>query len=578
MAALFKALRQQINTISKSPWFPPVALAVVMQILFYYELGSYPLFDVDEPRYAETARYMVESGNWVTPVFNGELRLVKPVLYYWLIACSYLVFGVTEFAARFTSATAAAISVVGVYALGHYFVNRYYGVFCALVFATSVQVIALSRMSITDMTLSMFITLTTLTLFLVVHHHKKWWLLAGVFAGLGMLTKGPVALVLPGAVVVVYSWLVKRFKASLITGYLPAAILIAFAVALPWYYLAYLENGQMFLDITYENNFGRFTGGISYHPEPWYYFFVTLAVGFLPWVTFLPSVLIYWVRQFKNHHQEYLDKNYMPYLLSIYGAVWSILIFTFFSVSKTKLLTYIQPMFGGLALMVGGAFYAIRVYRLNQTGAESRPDLVEAKTDGLKEQLLGGIKVSAMILAFLFSVAAVFYGVFLKGLLPAEAKFLAENPYHWLAIVMLLSGIYISVKMWVDKKASHALSAIGLAMIFIVMIGLEGIVPKINHLIQGDMHDFLSIVKQRPVISYHITRPSLTYYARRPIPHVDLKEHDKLKKVLNNQRFLYIITKSGFVSDLEKILPENARLTMIDKRQVYSLLTLEATD
>ena len=162
--------------------------------------------------------------------------------------------------------------------------------------------------------------------------------------------------------------------------------------------------------------------------------------------------------------------------------------------------------------------------------------------------------------------------------MPDEARFLAENPYHWVAIIVLLTGIYVSVKMWVSKKPSRAISSIGLAMILTVMVGLEGIVPKINHLIQGDMHDFLSIVKQQPVISYHITRPSLTYYARRQIPHVDLNEDQKLKKVLNKNHFLYIITKSGFVSELEKILPENARLTMVDKRQVYSLLTLEAID
>src|SRR5262249_51728924 len=99
-------------------------LLVFAFIMFFYRLGSYPLFDLDEPRYAEAAREMLENGNWITPHFNYELRFDKPVFFYWLVALAYQMFGLSEFSARFFSAVMATLSVLALYWFGKKLISK----------------------------------------------------------------------------------------------------------------------------------------------------------------------------------------------------------------------------------------------------------------------------------------------------------------------------------------------------------------------------------------------------------------------------------------------------------------------
>jgi len=118
-------------------------LLVLMGIVFFYKLGSYPLFDLDEPRYAEAAREMMERSNWITPYFNYEVRFDKPVFFYWLIALAYQWFGLSEFSARFFSAVTASGTVLMIYGFGRYWISRNYGLFSALILTTSMLLSAL---------------------------------------------------------------------------------------------------------------------------------------------------------------------------------------------------------------------------------------------------------------------------------------------------------------------------------------------------------------------------------------------------------------------------------------------------
>ena len=133
-------------------------LSILCGLLYLVNLGGYRLFDVDEPRYAETARFMVASGDYVTPVFNGSYRFEKPVLTYWLIAASYRIFGVNEWAARLPSGLAGLGTVLLTCLLAGRIWGSGRGLIAGVVLASSMQFIFLGRWAITDMHLCFFMT------------------------------------------------------------------------------------------------------------------------------------------------------------------------------------------------------------------------------------------------------------------------------------------------------------------------------------------------------------------------------------------------------------------------------------
>ena len=171
-------------------------------LLYLTSLGGYRLFDVDEPRYAETARYMTESGDYVLPIFNGAYRFEKPVLSYWLIAASYHLFGVNEWGARFPSALTALGTVLLTCLLAGRLWNAGTGLAAGAILACCLQFIALGRWAITDMHLTLFVSATLVLFYLgtTAEDKKKGrFYHLGSFAcsGLAVLTKGPVGFVMP---------------------------------------------------------------------------------------------------------------------------------------------------------------------------------------------------------------------------------------------------------------------------------------------------------------------------------------------------------------------------------------------
>ena len=135
-------------------------LTLLGLLLFFYRLGSLSLFDADEPAFAEAAREMLLSGDWITPQFNFEPRFDKPILFYWLIALAYKGFGIGEFAARFWSAAFATGLVLSIFLFGRQWLGQRGALMAALAFATNVGTAILARAAVTDMTLAFFMTWT----------------------------------------------------------------------------------------------------------------------------------------------------------------------------------------------------------------------------------------------------------------------------------------------------------------------------------------------------------------------------------------------------------------------------------
>ncbi|WP_373532458.1 ArnT family glycosyltransferase [Vampirovibrio sp.] len=532
-------------------------LIAVCFILFFLKLGSYPLFDLDEPRYAEAAREMLESGNWVTPYFNYEVRFEKPVLFYWLIALAYKWFGLSEFSARFFSAVGASAIVGMVYAFGGHFISRQYGLYSALILATSILFIGIARMSITDMTLACFMTGTTLCLFLAAHKNLKWWLAAGAVAGLGILTKGPVALILPGAIFTLYTLVTAQFKRCLLNRWLPLALLIALLIAGPWYVAIYLENGPIFIESQFMNNVTRFSDVVSGHQQPPYFYPLVLIVGFLPWTLYLPAAIAQLWHDFRTNHRPWIAHSHFPYLISLYSALWIAFIFIFFSLGSTKLLTYILPLFPALALLTATAWHRF---------------ISEDKGSTLKAS--GWFRIPSLILPIGILVGGTVFITNMDKLLPREAAGIEANSYNLMAVAVLMLGALCTTWLIHQKRAEQALKAQALTMMVLVAVAMQGIVPNVSKAAQSVMMGFLKKTNGQPLMLYEIQRTSLTFYGQRRVPRYVEEQQTAILAELDKSPQTFVITKNQHVDNFRPLIPRTYQLNIVEKDAVYSLLSV----
>ena len=294
------------------------------------------MLDPDEPVYAQTAREMLSAGDWLSPRIYGDFWYDKPPMYYWLVAVASLVFGEGEFAARFPSAFFAVVSAVFLY----FSVSRLFsvrvGLISALVMATSIEYFYLGKAAVTDMTLN-FCLLASLLSFV-----EKRYLLFWLFSALAVVTKGPIGLFFPVVIAFLYLLATSGWRELNRMSIMPGVALFA-AVAAPWYLLMTYYHGSAFIDTFLGfHNVTRFTSPEHASGAVWYFFIPVLLAGFFPWTPIL----------FQSVWGS-LTTNCKERRLLIFFNIWAAVVFVFFSISATKLVSYILPMFPALAVITG---------------------------------------------------------------------------------------------------------------------------------------------------------------------------------------------------------------------------------
>jgi 4-amino-4-deoxy-L-arabinose transferase-like glycosyltransferase len=542
---------------SKCPFFPwayGLGLLLVCVALYTWRLGATPLLDVDEPRYAESARQMFLSGNWITPYFNGLVRFDKPPLFYWLVASVYHWLGVSEFSARLPSALAAIVTVMAVFVAGCKALGARFGLLAGLMLAVSGLMVAIGRMSVTDMTLCAFLTLTNLSLMSVSFGRPKAWLWAGVFSGLAILTKGPVGLALPGLILLVEALLPtpdttlgQRLSARFATPWFLVAVVLAVGLALPWYWACYQQNGQAFLDASFLHNVTRYSGVVSGHRQGAWFYPVVLLVGFLPWSLSLPLALKQaWLERSDLSSPSQSDlslkgegskgddrvEEWTPPPVLRYSVVWAVVTFLFFAVAQTKLLTYILPMFPACAMAVGVLWH-------------------KAFDDDQASQAIGkGLLWATGLTWLLLLVPAVVALTQVQRLLPAIVGQLSQFPQGlpW-AVGGLLVGLAGCLFGLLKKRYWLAFSAQCLGMLAMAGFTLGSVLPLITDSTQADLLRFLNVVGPARLVSLEIVRPSLTFYHQQTVTRVSLDHATDLLALLNtakHPKVLYVVTKPQF--------------------------------
>ena len=317
---------------------------LVCVVVIFSNLGGSALFEPDEGRNAEKAREILLLGDWVTPYENFLPTLGKPMFFYWLVALSFKVFGISEWSARLPSALATLGNVFLVYRFARVHLGLWEALWSCLILVTSFQFFMFSRIVISDMTLTFFITLALFafyagTLAVDQKRTRLKYILMYAAMGAGTLVKGPIALIIPSMVIFFYLLLARKWFLLKKMHPLIGAV-IYLAIIAPWYLWAESRNPGYLKYFLWEEHVLRFATPHFERNNSWYYFFIVIAAGFLPWSLLLPFTV-------KDHRKRSFNEA------NLFLALWVILPFIFFSVSNSKLPHYILPIFPALAILTG---------------------------------------------------------------------------------------------------------------------------------------------------------------------------------------------------------------------------------
>ncbi|OOG76468.1 lipid-A-disaccharide synthase N-terminal domain-containing protein [Algoriphagus sp. A40] len=310
-------------------------LAFVGMALFL-NLGAWSVTESSEARYAQIAKEMVQTGDWLHPQLMGIYHYHKPPMTYWLTALSYKVMGVSPFSARFLLQISVLLQIWLVYKIALIFFKRSNPAFLsAMLYASFPALIIGSRALTTDTFLTLFV-LTALYFWFGFLEDKKPWklLLCYVFLGIGFLTKGPVVLIIP-VLIWIYQGLVMKKKMGALKIHL-AGIALMLGIGLSWFVLLQSEDDRFLNYFLFKHTIDRFASDAFHRGQPfWFYGAVLLGTAF-PWVIIL----------LKKIPLKRTDFGTQGALL----VMWVLLPLVFFSLSQSKLVLYILPLYSGLAI------------------------------------------------------------------------------------------------------------------------------------------------------------------------------------------------------------------------------------
>ena len=328
-----------------APSFLPLLTLLVLPAVLIYPCLSFHLLEPDESRYAEIPREMLQSGDLIVPVLQGEPYLDKPPLFYWLVAASYRLFGISEASARLPAALSVHGTILLVYLLGRRVLGARSAFVGALTLTLAPGFVAIGRLLILDGLLTFWTTLALFALFEALRGeslHRGWWLTAATACGFGVLTKGPIALVLVAPPL----WLHRR-----LTGRgcpIGGRALLAFAgvllaLTLPWYVALCYRIPGFLRYFFWEHHVVRYLSSFAHQHGIWFYAPV-LLLGLLP-----ASLLTVPFVRFLGRND---DACHRPPELGFHllTGCWCVL---FFSLSSCKLPTYVLPALPSFALAFG---------------------------------------------------------------------------------------------------------------------------------------------------------------------------------------------------------------------------------
>lgn len=326
-------------------------LTGIFGLLFFLRLGAVGAVDYDEAVYAEVSRGMYLNGQYLDPVQGNEPFYEKPPLLYWTQVLGYHVFGVGEWGLRFFNALAGVLTVLLVYLLARRPLGEEVAFLAAWILGSSLQMLVISRLALTDGLLTLWLTATVGSLHRALEHVREgsgrgagWFFAACLSAGLAMLTKGAIGFLLPAGAVFFFLLQTRRFGVLRKVSWLLPGMVLLFGVGFSWYLalgFTHPEGFTFMRELFLQHHVGRFTQPMQGHGGPVYYYLLVILGGFLPWSPLLVVALC--TGEFRRHS-----------LLQLFSW-FALLTLVFFSIAATKLPNYITPCLPACALLVASA-------------------------------------------------------------------------------------------------------------------------------------------------------------------------------------------------------------------------------
>lgn len=490
-----------------------LATSIVIFVCLFGQLGAIGLVGPDEPRYVWIARAMAQSGDWVTPRLYGQPWFEKPILYYWAAGIGFRLHLQAEWAARLPSALAALAAALAIGWLAWKLYGAEPGIgtspalFAPLLFSCTVAGIGFARAATPDMLFSASIALAMASAAWELRSTgalrsfgstrdtlQHGWIalfLFGAFLGLGVLAKGPAAVVLPGGSILLWAAATKRWREVLRFVH-PSAIVGFCVVALPWYVICALRNPDFLHVFIFQHNFERYLTPIFQHRQPIWFFGPIILAALLPWTILLWPMARDALRIWPEN--SWRDSP------GFFFACWAVFPVLFFSLSESKLPGYVLPSIPPLALLASVALARAISSHTSVTG-------INAKTISI------GIGATWIVLG----IASLLW----IRRLPAAARDAAGHDISVVAIVAIIGGIGLATLGSLRKRLWLPV-AFALVAICAEAIGI-GILPPLDPFFSARWHaQFLrNDVHPDRIFTYDLPRSwqyGLAFYLRRQLP------------------------------------------------------------
>lgn len=527
---------------TKKNWFFLIFLLLFFGSLYFFKIGVPSLFEEDEAKITEIAREITVTHQWINLQHNFEPSFHKPPLYTWLTAATFNVWKTNETAARLWAGVFGIFTILIVYFLGKNIYNDAVGKIAAIITGTSLLFIGLSRTGFVDTALTCFVSLTILW-FLIGYQNpsKRYFLiLAGLSSALGMLSKGPLGIILPGATIFLYLLLQKDLK-FLIRYFKPICLggILFLAVASPWWILETVLHGKTFLYAL----FGKYTVGIyttpfQEHGEPFYFYLIVLFLGCLPWTFY--TIYGFITAFYKKERSQ-----------SLLFLLWVGVVFILFSSATTKIPGYILPLLPALAILTSRG-----IEKLYQPNTQNNI-LLKILLPGLVAVLMGAL-LSA---SFFIKLDPQFMAI----LRPTQVMLIG---WIVLSICAIIGGFLRSPKDNIPNGTYAILPFLGIAIIFVITAAYQ-ILPFYEHYkpskyIANTTKKLLPMPESATYYRYNVWQlSSLIFYTRHPISLLNTEQ--EVLNVLNSAQKSVIFMNTESYQQLKNKLPENTHYLACEK-------------
>lgn len=487
-------------------------IVIVAIICYFFNLGKPPVYILDEAKNAQCAREMFERRDYIVPTFNGELRTDKPVLHYYFMIAAYKMFGVNEFSARFFSAVFGVLTVISLFWFTRRFLGSRVALFTALVWLASININLEFHLAVPDPYLIFFISTSLFAVYTFLETGKRGWLWTFyVCLGLGTLTKGPVAIALPGLIVLLYLLCQWRISFKTLFGEMQpfVGILIILLIAGPWYLAVHnATDGAWTRGFFLEHNFDRFSAIKEGHGGFWGLTAVFILLGLLPFAVFIIQTSYRTFEQIKH-----------PFIQ--FSSIVAVVFLVFFTISKTKLPNYTMPSYPFYAVLLGNYLVV----------------LTDTPRRSLTRSIIAYVVLSVMIPIAIF-------------LIIKKEEPIAHLSLQALWFCILTVGSAIAVGYFIYSRWSHLVFSIAGTFILMNIVFMGWVYPAVynENPIKRSIH---LIDQQKPIAAYRLYNPAYNFYLKQRVTR--LEDTSSLRKFINEHPDLTLISRDEHTTLLSKL-------------------------